>query len=92
VEGLAEGKAKGLAEGKAKGLAEGKAKGLAEGKAKGLAEGKAKGKAEALLDVLALRNLSLDDAVRARILGEHDLARLQRWLSRAMTCATVAEP
>lgn len=55
------------------------------------AEGKAKGKAEALVDVLALRNLSVDDAVRARILGEQDLARLQRWLSRAMTCATVAE-
>ena len=79
------------AEGQAKGLAEGQAKGLAEGKAKGLAEGKAKGKAEALLDVLALRNLSVDDAARARILGEQDLARLQRWLSRAMTCATVAE-
>lgn len=79
------------AEGKAKGLEEGKAKGLAEGKAKGLAEGKAKGKAEALVDVLALRNLSVDDAARSRILGEQDLARLQRWLSRAMTCATVAE-
>ena len=79
------------AEGRAKGLAEGKAKGLAEGKAKGLAEGKAKGKAEALVDVLALRNLSVDDAARSRILGEQDLARLQRWLSRAMTCATVAE-
>ena len=87
----AEGKAKGLAEGKAKGLAEGKAKGLAEGQAKGLAEGQAKGKAEALVDVLALRNLSVDDAARSRILGEQDLARLQRWLSRAMTCATVAE-
>ncbi|HEX3482727.1 MAG TPA: Uma2 family endonuclease [Kofleriaceae bacterium] len=71
--------------------AEGKAKGLAEGKAKGLAEGKAKGKAEALVDVLALRNLPVDDAARSRILGEQDLARLQRWLSRAMTCATVAE-
>ena len=70
---------------------EGMAKGLAEGKAKGLAEGKVTGKAEALLDVLALRNLSVDDAARARILGERDLARLQRWLSRAMTCATVAE-
>jgi Uma2 family endonuclease len=79
------------AEGKAKGLAEGKAMGLAEGKAMGLAEGKAKGKAEALLDVLTLRNLSVDDAARSRILGEQDLARLQRWLSRAMTCATVAE-
>jgi len=55
------------------------------------AEGRAEGKAEALLDVLALRNLSVDDMARERILGERDLARLERWFSRAMTCVTVVE-
>jgi Uma2 family endonuclease len=63
----------------------------AEGKAEGKAQGKAEGKAEAVLGVLALRKLSVDDTARERILGERDLVRLERWLARAMTCATLAE-
>jgi Uma2 family endonuclease len=63
----------------------------AEGHAEGKAEGRAEGKAEALLDVLALRNLPVDAIARERILGERDLAVLERWFARAMTCTTVAE-
>ena len=60
-------------------------------RAEGRAEGKAEGRAESVLAVLALRNLEVDDPARARILDEQDLARLGRWLARAMTCATAAE-
>jgi Uma2 family endonuclease len=63
----------------------------AQDRAEGRAEGEAKGRAEALLAVLALRNLSVDDVARERILAERDLARHARWLARAMTCATVVE-
>ena len=55
------------------------------------ATGRATGKAESVLDVLALRKVPVDGAARARILGEQDVARLERWLKRALSCATVAE-
>jgi hypothetical protein len=44
-----------------------------------------------VLTVLAVRNVAIDDAMRARILGERAGARLERWLSRAAVCATAAE-
>jgi hypothetical protein len=95
VEGRAEGKVEGRAEGKVEGRAEGKVEGRAEGKVEGRAEGKvegrAEGKAQALLDVLALRDLRIDAPARERILGERDPARLRRWLARALTCTTVVE-
>ena len=55
------------------------------------AEGKLEGLAEGLLLVLATRGVSLDPAARARILGERDPERLDRWIARAMTCTTLAE-
>jgi Uma2 family endonuclease len=55
------------------------------------ARDRAEGKAEALLEVLALRDLAVDAAARARIVGERDPARLSRWLARALTCTTVVE-
>jgi Putative restriction endonuclease len=76
-----------LAEGRAEGKAEGKVEGLAEGKA----EGRAEGKAEAVIMVLVARGFVLDDRTRARLLGERDARRLDRWIARATTCATVAE-
>lgn len=74
---------KARAEGADEGKAEGKAEGLAEGKAEGLAEGKA----AALLQVLAARNIALDDEDRARVLACKDLAKLDRWLGRAVTAS-----
>jgi Uma2 family endonuclease len=79
------------AEGKREGLAEGKLEGLAEGKLEGLAEGKREGLTEAVLLILATRGVSLDPASRARILGEREPERIDRWITRATTCATVAD-
>ena len=93
--GVAEGKAAGIAEGKAAGIAEGKAAGVAEGKAAGIAEGKAagvaEGKAAALLQVMALRGLVVGDEDRARVLACKDVAKLDRWLARAVAATHVRD-
>jgi len=54
------------------------------------AEGRAEGRAEALLIVLAGRDLEPTEGERHRILQERDLGRLARWLEAARTCADVA--
>ncbi len=59
-------------------------------RAEGRAEGEARGRAEGLLAVLALRGLEPTEDERRRILAEHDLGRLARWLAAARTCADVA--
>jgi Uma2 family endonuclease len=79
------------AEGEARGKAEGRAEGLREGEVKGLREGEARGKAAALLTVLAARGVPIDDETRARIEGNEDPARLDRWLARAATVLTASE-
>jgi Uma2 family endonuclease len=71
--------------------AEGKLEGRAEGKLEGRAEGKLEGRAEAVLLILATRGVSLDPASRARILGEREPERIDRWITRATTCTTVAD-
>ena len=71
----------------AEGQAASRAKGLAEGRAEGLAEGRA----ESIIAILAHRGLELQTHERDRILGERDLHVLERWLKRAVTCATVAD-
>jgi Uma2 family endonuclease len=63
----------------------------AQDRAAGKAEGKAESRAEAVLVVLAARRIAVGDAERMRILGESDLAELDRWLVEAMTCTDVAE-
>ena len=55
------------------------------------AQGHLAGKREALLLLLGVRGISLDDAARERILQERDPARLDRWLTRAATDLTTAE-
>ena len=60
--------------------------GRAEGRSAGLAEGRSAlvaARMGALLDVLELRGLGLDDATRGRIEAETDLATLERWYARA---------
>jgi hypothetical protein len=54
-------------------------------------EGRAEGEARALLTVLRGRGIAVPDEARERILAEKDPARLERWLERAGTLATVAE-
>jgi hypothetical protein len=64
---------------------------LEEKSARDRNEGKAEGKAEAVIAVLTTRGLPLDPASCERILAEPDPARLDRWIARAVTCATTDE-
>lgn len=41
--------------------------------------------------MLAARGIAMGEAERARIAGERDLARLERWLIAAATCADAHE-
>ncbi len=54
-------------------------------------EGRTEGEARALLTVLRGRGIAVPDAARERILAEKDAARLERWLEKAGTAATVAD-
>ena len=70
--------------------AEGRAEGKAEGRAEGEALGVARGKAQAVLATLTARRLPLTDAERARILSCTDLAKLDAWITRAVSAESVA--
>jgi hypothetical protein len=72
------------------GVAEGRSLGVAEGRSLGVAEGRLRAKAEALLDVLELRGLAVDEDTRARVLAQTDLATLERWYARAKQVDTLA--
>jgi hypothetical protein len=87
----AEGMRRGTAEGMRRGTAEGMRRGTAEGMRRGTAEGMRRGTAEAVVAVLAARGVPLDDGQRDRILDEQDLVRLERWITRALACASAAE-
>jgi Arc/MetJ-type ribon-helix-helix transcriptional regulator len=71
--------------------AELEAKGRVEGEAIGEAKGKAAGKAEAVLQLLQLRGIEVDDETRQVVLGCRDLAQLDRWLGRVMTVGSARE-
>lgn len=58
---------------------------------KGRSDGKAEGKADAVLEVLAEREISVTEEQRRRILGCDDLKQLGVWLRRAMTAADASE-
>ena len=53
--------------------------------------GRREGLSDVLFEVLAARDVALDSFDRARILGERDPDRLLRWITRAGTCANIAE-
>jgi hypothetical protein len=88
IDGLIE---EGMARGIEKGQAIGEAKGQAIGEAKGQAIGEAKGEANALLLVLAARQLEVTAAERERIMGCTDLTQLSDWITRATTAPRVAD-
>lgn len=69
----------------------GVAKGKAEGMAKGMAKGLAQGKAELLLKLLALKQIAVSEADRARILGCTDPDRLDAWAGRVLTATSLRE-
>lgn len=60
---------------------------IAKGKLQGLSEGLAK----AVLDVLAVRSLSIPTSLRRRVSSCRDEQRLRRWLERAITATSAAE-
>ena len=66
-----------------------------EAEAKGIAEGERRGRAEearrALRTILSARGLGLDAASEQRIAACQDLDRLEAWIARAVTAATLAE-
>jgi hypothetical protein len=55
------------------------------------AEGEAKGEASGVLTVLEARGVAVPDVIREQILARTDLARLDTWLRRAVTAATVID-
>jgi Uma2 family endonuclease len=57
----------------------------------GKAEGLQLGRANSVVAVLTARGWSLDDTTRAQIFAERDLERLDRWVVRALSCASVAD-
>src|SRR5207237_718587 len=66
---------------------EGRQKGLDEGRAKGRAEGRAM----AVLDLLAVRGVSVSPEARQRILSCTDIVALGRWLERAARATHIAQ-
>jgi hypothetical protein len=57
------------------------------GEVKGLQEGQA----QAILTVLQVRGIDVPDEARRRILAQHDLTRLARWLEKAAVATSLAD-
>jgi predicted transposase YdaD len=66
-------------------------KGLVEGEARGRAAERIKAQAEALLSVLAARDLAVSSDLRTRIEACTDPATLARWIERAATAESASE-
>jgi hypothetical protein len=79
------------AQARKRGLAEGRAEGQAKGRAKGRAEGRAEGKQEALLTLLRARGLRPSREDTARIHACTDTRKLDQWIERAATAASLRE-
>jgi hypothetical protein len=59
--------------------------------AQGEARGEARGRANAVLSVLAARGIAVSDAIQEQLRACTDLARLDRWLVRAVTARDASE-
>jgi hypothetical protein len=64
---------------------------LSESQLRSFAKGQAKGMAEAILKLLAKRDISMTDSHRQRILDTGDLGTLDDWFDRALTVTTMDE-
>ncbi len=60
-------------------------------KAQGRQEGEAKGLVKAVIQVLEVRGVRIDDASRQRIQSCMDVATLERWHKRALTTTRLSE-
>lgn len=56
-----------------------------------IGKGRAEGEASALLRVLAARGFVVDSATEERVRSCHEVALLERWVTRAVTAATLAD-
>jgi hypothetical protein len=63
----------------------------AEGEAAGFVRGEVAGQARAILTILAVRGIAVDDATRARIMECTDAALLDAWAARAVTAPSAAD-
>jgi hypothetical protein len=70
---------------------EAEAKGEARGRTEGRAAGQAERAADDVLDVLEMRGVAVSPAQRQEILNCRDLARLSRWLRRAVLASSADE-
>ncbi len=61
------------------------------GVTRGLALGEAGGVAKALLRLLKVRGISVDDSSRQRIQSCLDVAMLERWIERAVSATGLSE-
>ena len=83
--------AQGRKRGRIEGEVKGRAKGRAQGRAEGRAEGEVKGKLDALLALLKARGLSASAEQRAILRGCTDPVKLDQWIVRAATAASVSD-
>jgi hypothetical protein len=54
-------------------------------------EGRAKARADDVLTALRVRGIAVPEAARKRILAQHDLQRLERWLEKAIVSRSLGE-
>jgi hypothetical protein len=57
----------------------------------GLEAGRTQEAARAVLTALRVRSIDVPEATRAQILAEKDLARLERWLEKAIVAKSLDE-
>ena len=69
---------------------EGKLEGKLEGRLEGRLEGELGAAARALLTVLRIRGIAVPESARARIVDQHNLVTLERWLETASTATSIA--
>jgi hypothetical protein len=66
-------------------------KGWENARIEGLTAGRIETRANDVLTVLRVRGITVSEAARELILTQKDLPRLERWLERAITAASIAE-
>jgi hypothetical protein len=69
----------------------GRTEGRKQGRTEGRKQGRIEEAARAVLTVLRARGIDLPEAARERILAQKDPERLERWLEKAVSAASVAE-
>lgn len=64
---------------------------MEQGRQKGVVEGRLEGRAEAIVRILTMRGVHVDDNARKLILSCRDPALLEQWLERALKATSVSE-